>query len=137
MDQQLSGVVLGRLVEPGIYSDGGGLRLYVSGSQARSWVFLYTVRGKRHEMGLGSIITIDLAAARAKARECRQLLFEGRDPLLERRASHPSNAHLESKRITHAHALAHKLPDKVEAAYRRGDLLVKRVLLMQARANYC
>ena len=35
------------------------------------------------------------------------------------------------------HALAHSLPDKVEAAYRRGDLLEKRVLLMQVWANYC
>lgn len=35
------------------------------------------------------------------------------------------------------HALAHSLPDKVEAAYRRGDLLEKRVMLMQAWAGYC
>jgi integrase len=35
------------------------------------------------------------------------------------------------------HALAHSLPDKVEAAYRRGDLLDKRILLMQAWADFC
>ncbi|SHH10799.1 site-specific integrase [Massilia sp. CF038] len=35
------------------------------------------------------------------------------------------------------HALAHSLPDKVEAAYRRGDLFEKRVTLMQAWASYC
>lgn len=35
------------------------------------------------------------------------------------------------------HALAHSLPDKVEAAYRRGDLIEKRTMLMQAWANYC
>jgi integrase len=35
------------------------------------------------------------------------------------------------------HALAHSLPDKVEAAYRRGDLLEKRILLMQAWSAYC
>lgn len=35
------------------------------------------------------------------------------------------------------HALAHSLPDKVEAAYRRGDLIEKRALLMQAWADYC
>lgn len=35
------------------------------------------------------------------------------------------------------HALAHSLPDNVEAAYRRGDLLEKRVLLMQAWGEYC
>ncbi len=35
------------------------------------------------------------------------------------------------------HALAHSLPDKVEAAYRRGDLIEKRALLMQAWSDYC
>jgi integrase len=34
------------------------------------------------------------------------------------------------------HALAHQLPDKVEAAYRRGDLYDKRKLLMQGWADY-
>jgi integrase len=35
------------------------------------------------------------------------------------------------------HALAHSLPDKVEAAYRRGDLFEKRRRLMDAWARYC
>jgi integrase len=35
------------------------------------------------------------------------------------------------------HALAHRLPDKVEAAYRRGDLIEKRKVLMQVWADYC
>ena len=34
-------------------------------------------------------------------------------------------------------ALAHKLADKAEAAYQRGDLLEKREILMQTWANYC
>ena len=34
-------------------------------------------------------------------------------------------------------ALAHTIPDAVEAAYRRGDLLRKRKLLMDAWATYC
>lgn len=33
-------------------------------------------------------------------------------------------------------ALAHTIPDKVEAAYRRGDLFKKRALMMQAWADY-
>lgn len=35
------------------------------------------------------------------------------------------------------HALAHNLPDKVEAAYQRSTLFEKRKLLMQAWAEYC
>lgn len=34
-------------------------------------------------------------------------------------------------------ALAHVVGDKVEAAYRRGDLMAKRAKLMQAWASYC
>ena len=34
-------------------------------------------------------------------------------------------------------ALAHLISDKVEAAYRRGDLFIKRRALMQEWANYC
>jgi integrase len=34
-------------------------------------------------------------------------------------------------------ALAHKVGDKVEAAYRRGDLFIKRIKLMTSWAEYC
>jgi hypothetical protein len=34
-------------------------------------------------------------------------------------------------------SLAHKVSDKVQAAYRRGDLFDKRRKLMQAWADYC
>ena len=35
------------------------------------------------------------------------------------------------------HALAHKLLDKVEEAYQRGDLLAKRARLMADWSQYC
>ena len=35
------------------------------------------------------------------------------------------------------HALAHRISDKAEAAYRRGDQFEKRRLLMDAWANFC
>ena len=34
-------------------------------------------------------------------------------------------------------ALAHTVSDKVEAAYRRGDMLEKRREMMQTWANHC
>ena len=34
-------------------------------------------------------------------------------------------------------AISHAVGDKVEAAYRRGDLFAKRRRLMDAWANYC
>jgi integrase len=35
------------------------------------------------------------------------------------------------------HALAHKLKDEAEAAYQRGDMLLKRAILMQHWARFC
>jgi len=35
------------------------------------------------------------------------------------------------------HALAHRLADKAEAAYQRGDMLAKRTQLMADWARYC
>lgn len=35
------------------------------------------------------------------------------------------------------HALAHRISDKAEAAYRRGDQFEKRRKLMEAWANFC
>lgn len=48
-------------------------------------------------------------------------------------AEYPSNTFLPE---ICEHALAHKLPDKVEAAYQRGDLLDKRRVLMNEWARY-
>jgi integrase len=76
----------------GLHGDGGNLWLQVTdlagtGDIARSWKFRYTRLGKAHAVGLGPVHTIDLAEARAKARELRQVLLEGRDPLEEKRAA--------------------------------------------------
>ena len=52
----------------------------------------------------------------------------------------PSAIGAESKRISRAiceAALAHRVGDAVEAAYRRGDALEKRRRLMAAWANFC
>ena len=50
---------------PGKYEDGGGLRLVVSKSGAKSWVLRFAIDGRRREMGLGSFPDIGLAATRA------------------------------------------------------------------------
>ena len=68
--------------------DGGNLYLQVSryGGSA-SWVFRYRVGPRRlRDHGLGSLDTWSLAEARERARECRQLRGQGRDPIEERRA---------------------------------------------------
>jgi integrase len=82
---KLSALAVTRAERPGYYGDGDGLVLQVSSSGTKSWIFRYKRNGRQKEMGLGSLRQVDLATARAKARECRKLLLEGRDPLEERR----------------------------------------------------
>lgn len=70
---------------PGKYDDGDGLRLYVSETGARKWVYRHTFDGKRREMGLGSLRDVTLAEARAKVAEYRALIRQGQDPITVRR----------------------------------------------------
>lgn len=85
--EKLTPLAVRKLVTPGYYGDGAGLWLQVSVSGTKSWIFRFTLSGKQREMGLGSILTVSLAEARAKAKECRQLVQAGQDPLEVRRAS--------------------------------------------------
>lgn len=69
----------------GLYGDGGGLFLQVSPSGTKSWIFRFKEAGKLRVMGLGPLHTVSLAEAREKARECRRLRLEGKDPIEERK----------------------------------------------------
>jgi integrase len=70
----------------GMYADGGGLYLQVSGNGSRSWIFRFKANGRTRDMGLGSIATVSLAKAREVAAECRQLRLKGIDPIEARKA---------------------------------------------------
>ena len=75
---------------PGRYADGNGLYLYVKPSGARSWVYRWKEQGKRRELGLGGYPTVSLARARQRAKDARESLLDGSDPILEKkRASEP------------------------------------------------
>ena len=78
--------------KPGKYEDGHGLRLVVSPSGARKWVFRFMRVGKRIEMGLGSMSAVSLAQAREKAADARRLVKAGKDPLAVRRAEQAAQA---------------------------------------------
>ena len=52
------------LSEPGRYADGNGLYLIVDPSGAKRWVLRTVVRGRRRDMGLGSLKTVSLADAK-------------------------------------------------------------------------
>ena len=57
------------LKDPGRYSDGGGLHLYISKAGGKSWVQRITIDGRRRDIGLGGFPSVSLARAREKAAE--------------------------------------------------------------------
>ena len=74
-----------RSAPPGRYADGNGLYLFVQPSGTRSWIQRLVVRGRRRELGLGSLALVSLAEAREKALANRKLARQGGDPLAEKR----------------------------------------------------
>ena len=74
-----------RSAPPGRHADGNGLYLFVQPSGTRSWIQRLLVRGRRRELGLGSVALVSLAEAREKALANRKLARQGGDPLAEKR----------------------------------------------------
>lgn len=90
--EKLTPLAITRATKPGYYGDGAGLVLQVSKAGTKSWLFRFTAGGKLREMGLGALHTVTLPEARAKAKECRLLLLEGKDPLENRKAARLAEA---------------------------------------------
>lgn len=82
--KEMKALEVQRLKEPGLHFVGTvpGLALQIVPSGARSWVLRVMVGGKRREMGLGGFPAVTLAMAHEKAREARDLIRQGRDPIL-------------------------------------------------------
>ncbi|MEB0059256.1 integrase arm-type DNA-binding domain-containing protein [Variovorax sp. LG9.2] len=107
---EMSPLEVKRLSKPGLHFVGGvpGLGLHILSEQARSWLLRYPVAGKRREMGLGGYPAVTLADARQRAREERQKLDSGVDPILARR---------EAKSAMRAKSATEKTFQQVAEAY--------------------
>lgn len=73
------------LKEPGRYSDGEGLHLFIRKSGTKAWVHRITVDGRRRDIGLGGYPAVSLAKARERSEENRTAVADGRDPQIEKR----------------------------------------------------
>jgi len=123
-------------------ADGDGLYLQISSTNAKSWIFRYSRKGKSREMGLGSLKAVGLAAARLKAAECRGLLADGIDPCAAREAERAQQAIEDARAITfdqcaEAFIASHRAAWKNQTASAKSG--TKRLLLpmySKARAAY-
>ena len=81
-----SAKIIETMVEPGRYPDSQvpGLGLQVSSASKRSWVLRYQMAKRPRHIGLGPYPEVGLSAARADAREARDKIRKGIDPIAER-----------------------------------------------------
>jgi integrase len=89
---------------PGRYNDGAGLYLLVRPDGRKGWVLRYRLAGRQRDMGLGAHPEVGLAAARQAAKEARDRLRAGADPIEARAAERA--------------ALARKVADAGERTFR-------------------
>ena len=84
----LTAIEVGRLEEPGYHAVGTvpGLYLQVTPGGAKSWVMRVKVGAKRREIGLGSYPAVKLAQAHEKARQTREQIAGGVDPIEHKKA---------------------------------------------------
>lgn len=72
-----------------LFAVGGvsGLYMQITPNGGRSWILRTTVGKARRDIGLGGFPTVTLAHARDKAREARDKIERGLDPVAERQAA--------------------------------------------------
>jgi integrase len=82
---QLTPLKIAQLNKVGRYADGLGLYLEVTKEGNKSWAFRYMIDGRARQQGLGPLHTVSLQEARERARQQRQIILDGRDPIEARR----------------------------------------------------
>ena len=82
---RLTAVSLNAKKAAGRYADGNGLYLVVDESGAKRWIWRGVIQGKRCELGLGGVANTPLALARVRATGIHQKIWDGENPLAERR----------------------------------------------------
>lgn len=83
LPEPMGPLAVSRLNSPGLHTVGGvpGLALQVLESGGRTWILRTVIGKRRREMGLGGYPGVTLAMARDAAREARDLVRRGIDPI--------------------------------------------------------
>ena len=108
---RLSAVAIGRAKEAGYLHDGGGLYLQITEAGARSWVYRFSLAGRRRDMGLGAYPAVSLALARKLAADARALVKAGQDPIAARDADRARQRLEQTRGVTWDQAVSQFLAD--------------------------
>lgn len=120
--KELSALEVKRLQHPGTgrnatFAVGGvsGLMLQVTPNGGRTWLLRVTVGDKRREIGLGGFPDVSLAQARERAREAKDQIRRGIDPVQERKAAQAALVSARRRGLTFAEATDKCLAAKLDA----------------------
>lgn len=100
-----------------LFAVGGvtGLYMQITPSGGRSWILRTTVGKARRDIGLGGFPTVTLAQARDKAREARDKIERGLDPVAERQAAKAALIAASGRGLTFERAVESYLKAKLDA----------------------
>jgi integrase len=118
--RELSPIEVKRLEHPGrgrnaTFAVGGvaGLLLQITPNGGRTWVLRAQVGNKRREMGLGGYPDVTLAQARERAREAKEQVWQGIDPVEQRKAARAALIASQARGVTFADAMEKFLKTKL------------------------
>ena len=97
---KLTPIQVNKLTKPGLHGDGANLWLQITRDGVKSWLFRFMLNGRPQAIGLGPIHTVSLKEARNLALANRQLLQNGRNPLLVKKQEQAAAKLANSKKIT-------------------------------------
>lgn len=100
-----------------LFAVGGvtGLYMQITPSGGRSWILRTTVGKARRDIGLGGFPTVTLAQARDKAREARDKIERGLDPVAERQSAKAALIAASGRGLTFKKAVESYLKAKLDA----------------------
>lgn len=110
--RELSAVEVKRLEHPGkgrnvAFTVGGvdGLQLQITPTGGRSWLLRCKVGNHRRQIGLGGYPDVSLAQARDRAREARNMIWQGIDPVEHRKANRAALIASQKRGLTFSDAM--------------------------------
>lgn len=119
--KELSALDVRRLTYPGgrrnaLVAVGGvpGLHMQILPTGAKTWILRAMVGEKRRDIGLGGYPEVTLAVARDRAREARDMIRRGVDPVEERKAARAALVASRKRGLTFADAVNKYLAAKLD-----------------------